>query len=177
MQTLLQVQQHMTVTMPLLMDEKVHYSVAKFMYSASHQHVDARQWLKSVPLIFGCWHPYKHCLTLLYRAMLPIIAALEVREVPLVGSHINIGRKVIFMEKLVACLLMLRDSMTPEVQHAMTTVRTPADLSYYSNCTLKKREKMFAFVPVVLSKLYRSYKNITFKFRRIEHQPTSVVFM
>jgi hypothetical protein len=69
-------QAHVGVDVPLLVDEKVHYSVCRLLYSQPFAGWDVAQWLGAVPLLYGVWHPYKHTLTLVYRAFFPVFALL-----------------------------------------------------------------------------------------------------
>ena len=46
-------QAHVGVDVPLLVDEKVHYSVCRLLYSQPFAGWDVAQWLRAVPLLYG----------------------------------------------------------------------------------------------------------------------------
>ena len=71
------VQRHTRKNLPLLVDENIYYRVFKLMHGISTAGFDVAQWLCSVPLIYGVWHPYKYCLLAVYRAFFPIFVLLE----------------------------------------------------------------------------------------------------
>ena len=50
----------------LLVDEKIHYSLMKFAYSASHKEYDWRSVFGRVTIRYGVWHPYKYWCTVVY---------------------------------------------------------------------------------------------------------------
>ena len=57
-----------THTLPLLVDENVHYRLARFLYGSSYHPWDMAGYLSRIPVPYGVWHPYKHCLTVVYRS-------------------------------------------------------------------------------------------------------------
>ena len=122
-------QRHSNKTLPLLVDEKVHYSVMRLLYSQTYRDFGGRRLLQQVPMLYGAWHPYKHCLTLVWRSFWPVIGLLDTCGTPAVGTSVKIVRKVVYMERMVAALLMLpkewvagvrqraRDVTAPHTQH------------------------------------------------------------
>jgi hypothetical protein len=101
------IQVQRAATLPLLVDEKVHYSITRLLYSTAFTHTDGLQYLKGIPLLYGCRHPYKHTVTMIYRVFTPVLGLLETNEVPVVDSISKTSRKVLFMEKVIAALLLL----------------------------------------------------------------------
>ena len=101
-----QLQGHMGQCLPLLVDEKIHYALGRLMYSQSHAGRDAIQWLSQVPLLYGVWHPYKHTLHVLHRVFFPVFAVLESTGTPHTGLVFSCQRKVVYLEKLFAAILL-----------------------------------------------------------------------
>ena len=101
-----QLQGHVGQCLPLLVDEKIHYALGRLMYSQSHAGRDAIQWLSQVPLLYGVWHPYKHTLHVLHRVFFPVFAVLESTGTPHLGQVFSCQRKVVYLEKLFAAILL-----------------------------------------------------------------------
>ena len=101
------IQQHVGRAVPLLVDEKVHYALCRLMYNRGYQRWNVCTMLKDVPLLYGAWHPYKHCLTLVYRKFFPVLALLESQHIPTPDTTFKASRRVMFMEKMFASLLLL----------------------------------------------------------------------
>ena len=101
------VQQHVGRAVPLLVDEKVHYALCRLLFNRGYQRWSVATMLKDVPLLYGAWHPYKHCLTLVYRRFFPVLALLETQHVPTANTTFKASRRVMFMEKMFASLLLL----------------------------------------------------------------------
>jgi hypothetical protein len=91
---------------PLLVDEKIHYSVCRMLYARSFSGFDMGAWLRQVPLLYGVWHPYKQTLHVVYRAFFPIFALLHSTRTPVAGATISCQRKVIYLEKLFGAMLL-----------------------------------------------------------------------
>ena len=116
---LVQLQQHVGQVMPLMVDEKIHYSVCRLLYSRTFVEYDVGQWLDHIPLLYGVWHPYKQSLHLLYRAFLPILGLLECTGVPRLGQRVPCQRKVLYLEKLFGALLLAAGPLRDQVQSAL----------------------------------------------------------
>ena len=109
------VQLHTRRALPLLVDMNIHYRIMKMMYSVNCVHLDTRQWLSAFPVLYGVWHPYKYCLNVVYRKFFPIFILLETTG-HAVGKEVNCQRKVLHIEKLVACLLLTRHRIADRLQ-------------------------------------------------------------
>ena len=122
-------QERTRVPLPLLLDENIHYRVLRLMHSVSHKEVDVAEWLSRLPLLYGIWHPYKHAVGVVYRAFLPVIGLLEGSGHPAVGDKVVPGRKVLYMEKVVAALLIiapdLRDRLEAKLSALRQALQTP----------------------------------------------------
>ena len=79
---------------------------------------DVRLWLGSMPLLYGIWHPYKYCLLAVYRAFFPLFAVLETTSLES-GRVLNGKRKLLYIEKIVAALLLLRHKVSDRAQSAI----------------------------------------------------------
>jgi hypothetical protein len=115
----LTVQSHMGGSMPLLVDEKVHYTVCRLMYSPGMRTRDVAGWLGQVPLLYGAWHPYKQSVTLVYRQFFPLFAVLECVGQPPTTGEVRCYRKLLYMEKVCAALLLAAHDLRPHVEAAL----------------------------------------------------------
>ena len=120
------VQQHTRKCMPILVDMNIHYRILKFMHGESAAQYDVRQWLGSLPLVYGVWHPYKYCVLQVYRQFFPIFAQLEASGGLAEGVHLHCLRKVLHVEKLVCCLLLVRNSVVRAVERELKKLREGA---------------------------------------------------
>ena len=138
------IQRHTRRCMPLLVDENIFYRVFKLMHGISTSGWDVRQWLCSLPLLYGVWHPYKYCVLAVYRAFFPIFAILETTCTE-VGRVVNGKRKVLHIEKLVCCLLLLRHKISARAQSAMVpnTGDVNAACSQQGTCRMKKINRSY----------------------------------
>jgi hypothetical protein len=119
-------QQRAGRVLPLLIDEKVFYAVCRLLYSKVHASVDCALWLRHVPLLFGVWHAYKHTLTLVYRRFFALFALVELTGCPALGASVRCQRKVMYMEKVVATLLLCSDAVRGQLVTAIaSTVGQP----------------------------------------------------
>ena len=130
MADVLTLRDHTGGVLPMVVDEKVHYTLLRMMHSRLFGDYDVAGWLQHVPLLYGVWHPYKQALALVYRAFFPVFALLESTGVPRADTPLRCQRKVLYMEKMVGALLLcarpvrrrlqaaLRASTSPSTQHA-----------------------------------------------------------
>ena len=109
------VQSHSGGVMPLLVDEKVHYSVLKMLYCQGWQRWDVRGWLGDIPVLYGVWHPYKEVVNVVYRRFYPIISLLELGHYAVEGAPVYCGRKVRQLEALFGALLVVAHRLRPEL--------------------------------------------------------------
>ena len=92
--------------MPLCVDVKIHGAVLKMLYSLSYERWDMHRFLGAMPLMYGIWHPYKHCLTLIYQRFYGLLVLLERPELKF-GDKVPTRFKVAHMERTIASLLLL----------------------------------------------------------------------
>ena len=112
LRTTREVQEHSGRQLPLLVDENIHYRVLRLLYSGAMVRYDVARYLSEVPLLYGVWHAYKHTLTVVYRAFLPVLGQLEVNAHMRIDVVTRSYRRVAFMEKMVAALLLSRDTQS-----------------------------------------------------------------
>jgi hypothetical protein len=110
------------LVMPLLVDENIHYRLLRLLYGRGFVQYDVHQHLARMPLLFGIWHPYKHTLTVLYRAFFPLLALLELTEDAPTTGDLVLTRKVLFMEKMFGALLLCVPSILPRLQSKLDTL-------------------------------------------------------
>ena len=120
---LLELQEHSQQVLPVLCDENIHYRLLRLMYLAPLQGWDVGRLLSRVPLVYGVWHGYKHTLTVMYRAFFPLLANLECTGAPVVGSRLCGKRRIVTMEKMVACLLLARPRVQDRLQQHITQLQ------------------------------------------------------
>ena len=113
------VQQHVGVDLLLLVDEKVHYAVMRVMHSQPFTGYDVHDWLSRVPMLYGAWHAYKHTLTVVHRRFFPVFALLEMTGSPPLGSVVRVQRKILYLEKVCAALLLVADSVRRPLETAL----------------------------------------------------------
>jgi hypothetical protein len=68
-----------------------------------------------MPVLYGVWHAYKHTLVVLHRTFFPIFGLLEVTGRGPKPGPCRLTRKVAFLEKMVAAILLA----TPDVEHRL----------------------------------------------------------
>ena len=106
-----------------MVDEKIHYAVCRMMYARSYVRYDVLGWLRAVPLLYGVWHPYKQSLHVVYRAFLPLFALLECTGQPVVGDELCAQRRVLYLEKLVAALLLAAPALRGRIEETRPTYK------------------------------------------------------
>lgn len=124
-QDLLAVQAHTRGVMPVLVDEKIHYTLLRMMHSRLFEGHDMLLWLHKVPLIYGVWHPYKQAVHLVYRQFFPIFGLLETTGVVQPGQLATCHRKLLYMEKMVLSVLLCSKTLLPEVHQRLQTQLVP----------------------------------------------------
>ena len=120
------IQQHTRLLMPLLVDENIHYRIARLLYGPALVRYNLNEYLREVPVLYGVWHAYKHTLSVLYRAYFPVFALLEVTERPREGGAFSTHRKILAMEKMLAAMLVSKGAMLRVICDAYVRVH-PAD--------------------------------------------------
>ena len=122
-----QLQLHTAHQLPLLVDEKIHHAVMRLLYSTSLRPHNIHQWLKDVPVLFGVWHAYKQTVTVVYRSFFTLLANLESTGQPVSGARVYRHRRVLYMEKLFAVLLIARRMVLSELLDALRRLELEAD--------------------------------------------------
>jgi hypothetical protein len=100
----LEVQEQTQRVLPLLVDEKIHYSLCKRLYAQRWQTWDMAALLHRVPLVYGVWHRYKQLVHLVFRQCFPILVLLDPPSEPVTGQELRCYRKLAYIERLLqAC--------------------------------------------------------------------------
>ena len=155
LQSVLEVQRRTGRHLPLLVDENIHYRTLRLLYASSMLKYDMAYFLENVPLLYGIWHPYKHTLTVVYRAFFPVFCHLEsqVGQRPSDRTH----RRVLFMEKMIAAILLARPRVLPHVEAMLSNLETdtdrlryPAKYSYALNILSGIRSLLLFYAPLLL---------------------------
>ena len=106
LQKVVDMQANNGLVLPLLVDENIHYRVARLLYGRHYCHWDVRQLLSQVPILYGVWHPYKHTPWVVHRTFFPVIAQLESLGETQSGARVVAHRKVAYLERLFAGLMV-----------------------------------------------------------------------
>ena len=69
-----EIQDH-TSRVPILIDEKIHYSIMMMIYSVSYHEYNVGHKLCGTPPVYGIWHPYKYTVIIAYRLFFPLMVA------------------------------------------------------------------------------------------------------
>ena len=72
MHGLREVQRYTQHRLPLLVDENIHYGVLKLMHNISYARYNLCLFLTCTPVVYGTWHPYKDCTTLVTEDFPPL---------------------------------------------------------------------------------------------------------
>ena len=67
------IQIHTGCDLPLLVDMKIPASLLCFIYGSKLRILDYCSHLERIPLLYGIWHPYKHCVHITLRRFFPVI--------------------------------------------------------------------------------------------------------
>ena len=58
---------HTHPIVPILVDENIHKRCLKLLYCDTTQRCNWHETLKKTPVLYGCWHPYKHLVKNVWR--------------------------------------------------------------------------------------------------------------
>ena len=110
--------------LPLLVDENIHYRVARLLYGSPYKEWHLAKKLQNVPVLYGVWHAYKHTLTILYRTYFAVLGILDSTGQPRTRAPVSNKRRVLYMEKMFAVLYLLRRELLPGVKELLRTSGT-----------------------------------------------------
>ena len=79
-------------------DKAIFYRLAKFMYSRTYNPFKLSQHYATLPMLYGCWHPYKYVCTMIHRKFFPILGYLG-QQMPAVDGEIMCHVKLLHIEK------------------------------------------------------------------------------
>ena len=100
----------------LLMDEKIFHRLAKFMYSRTYNPFKLAEHYATVPMLYGCWHPYKYVCTMMHRKLFPILGCLG-RQSPIVEDEIMCHPKLLHIEKQFCALMLATPTVSECIAH------------------------------------------------------------
>ena len=142
---------------PLLVDENIHYRVLRMMLSAPFAAFDMHRYLADVPLLYGIWHAYKHTVTVVYRVYLPVLVHLETLDSGAAQNTARSHRRVLYMEKLFAALLLGRGHVLDHLRARVAVSRgAGGSLRNYANQLLEGLHDLLTFYAPAL--LHLGYK-------------------
>ena len=129
LQEIQDIQRHTRRPMPLIIDLKIHFHFVRFLYEESYVQYNFHEHLSMLPCMYGAWHPYKHTALEVYKAFFPIFAALENCNLQVDGMVYH-HRKLLHIEKVVAALLLVGNSIRVRIQRKLEWLKlAPASLS------------------------------------------------
>ena len=76
------VRDHCRYPLPLLVDLDIYYRLLKLAYGQHTQYWDVAGLLRTMPPLYGVWHPYKYVVTMVYRQLQPYFCFLKNGTVP-----------------------------------------------------------------------------------------------
>ena len=97
---------HVTPPLPLLVDENIAYRIQKLCYAEPMQRWDVRGSLRTTPVLYGVWHPYKYVLTLVHRRFIALFEFLRRGTAP-VGQGVNSSPKLRSLEQWLGAMLLV----------------------------------------------------------------------
>ena len=154
-----EIQRRTSHPLPLLVDENVHYRLLRMMYATSFETYDVRRYLGDVPLVYGIWHAYKHTLLVVYRAYLPVLVHLENPRGMQANTVGRTHRKVLFMEKMFAALLLCRPQVESHLEASVSAIRAvrggTRSPSYATQLVLGLHDLLTFYVPALLQLGYK----------------------
>jgi len=107
--------------LPLLIDENIHYRVARLLYASPYRGWNLGKVLHNVPLLYGVWHAYEHTVTVMYRTFFAVLGILDCTGQPKAREPVSSKRRVLHMEKMFAVLYLLRRQLLPKVKALLRT--------------------------------------------------------
>ena len=119
MEQCLAIQVHTRHVMPLLMDENIFYRLAKFKYSRTYNPFKLAEHYATLPMLYGCWHPYKYVCTMIHRKFFPILGYLG-QQMPAVDEEIMCHPKLLHIEKQFCALLLATPNVEDRIVHKET---------------------------------------------------------
>ena len=102
---LVEVQQHSSKVVPILVDDNIHYRLCKMMYSKVYAQYNLAFFLNRCPVLYGVWHPYKYPVIVCYRRFFPLFVFLT-QGIPPLGTEVYPRPKLIYMDRVMAALLV-----------------------------------------------------------------------
>jgi hypothetical protein len=107
---------------PLLLDINIYYRMMKMCYGEKMLRWDVPYALRHHPPLFGCWHAYKHVLTVTFRRFHSLFVFLRHRTVP-AGTTFPWAVPVRTMEYYVAALLLVSQVERLALNRRVTQLR------------------------------------------------------
>ena len=113
-------------TVPVLMDENVHYHIMKMMYSRTFAKYHIRETLCDQVFIHGVWHAYKFVCLHLHRQFFSLFAYV-VQGLLNPGDTVSCVQKLGFIERTVAAIWITGMDVLPELDKEINRLTTLAE--------------------------------------------------
>ena len=103
------------------MDENIFYRLAKFIYSRTYNPFKLSEHYATLPMLYGCWHPYKYVCTMIHRKFFPILGYLG-QQVPAVDEEIMCHPKLLHIQKQFCALPLATPNVEDRIVHNETSI-------------------------------------------------------
>ena len=103
------------------MDENIFYRRANFIRSRTYNPFKLSEPYATLPMLYGCWHPYKYVCTMMHRKFLPILGYLGL-QMPALGEEILCHPKLLHIEKQLGGLLLATPNVEDRIVHKETSI-------------------------------------------------------
>ena len=121
MERCMAMQVHTCRVMPLLVDENILYKLAKFLYTRTYNLFKVFEHYATVPMLYGCWHPYKYVCTMLHRKFFAILGYLG-QQFPIVDEAIMCHPKLVHIEKQFCALMLTTPNVADRIAHKEASI-------------------------------------------------------
>ena len=116
-------QQKSNRVLPMLIDMKIFYSVAKMLYSSTYDVYKVHNVLRYCPMVYGVWHAYKYCCEAVYRTFFSLCSFLSSgpqSPEPDVYTH----SKLIWKERLFMSLLLVAPQYLQQLKQNLCVLQS-----------------------------------------------------
>ena len=130
--------------LPMLIDMKIFYSVAKMLYSSTYDVYKLHNVLRYCPMVYGVWHPYKYCYEAVYRKFFSLCTFLssgpQSRD-----TDVYTHPKLIWKERLFMSLLLVAPQYLQQLKQKLCALQSApvGSRSVLQQQCLQQTEAMF----------------------------------
>ena len=107
--------------MPLLMDQKIFYRLARFIYSRTYNPFNLSEHYATLPLLYGCCRPYKYVCTMIHHKVFPLLGYIG-QQVPALDGKIMCQLKLLHIQKQFCALLLATSKVEDRIVNKETSI-------------------------------------------------------